>query len=61
MVKFLATRGPKHYCKDSFSGGAVYQNPTYNEAVCHCCGEFTNPINMGKPLCTKCFKKFPFI
>lgn len=51
----------KPYCKDCFSSWVVYQNPTYNESVCHCCGEFTNPINMGKPLCYKCNKQFPII
>ena len=47
------------YCIHCFSSWVVYQNPTYNESVCHCCGEFTNPISMGKPQCYTCNKKFP--
>lgn len=47
------------YCIQCFSSWVVYQNLTYNEAVCHCCGEFTNPISMSKSLCYRCNKKFP--
>ncbi len=49
----------KPYCKDCFSSWSVYENPTYNESVCHCCGEFTNPVSLLKPQCSSCYKKFP--
>ena len=49
----------KPYCKNCFSSWSKYENPTYNEAVCHCCGEFTNPVSLLSPQCSSCYKKFP--
>ncbi|MEJ7821516.1 MAG: phospholipase D family protein [Chitinophagaceae bacterium] len=49
----------KPYCSSCFASWAQWENPTFNETVCHGCGEFTNPINMNKPLCNPCFKSFP--
>ena len=47
------------YCKECYSSWAIFQNYTYNESVCHCCGVFTNPISMVKPLCDNCLQKYP--
>ena len=49
----------KPYCIDCFSSWVQWENTYYNENVCHCCGEFTNPISMSKPQCYKCDNKFP--
>jgi HKD family nuclease len=49
----------KPFCKDCYSSWAVYQNPTYKENVCHCCGEYTDEtINLKEPLCINCENKF---
>ncbi|MBL0233823.1 MAG: phospholipase D family protein [Chitinophagaceae bacterium] len=47
----------KPYCRECFSTWAQFENPYYNESVCHCCGEYTDNINMAKPLCAKCASK----
>ena len=47
------------YCKDCFSSWAQWENAGYNENVCHCCGQFTNPISMSKPQCYRCNVKHP--
>ncbi len=49
----------KPYCLNCFSIWAQFENINYNENVCHCCGEFTNPVSMGKPQCYNCSKKYP--
>lgn len=45
----------KPYCWDCFSTWSQYENPEYEENVCHTCGQF-EPSTMLKPQCYKCFK-----
>ena len=47
----------KPYCRDCFSIWAQFENPEYEENVCHSCGEF-EVTSMLKPLCYDCYKKF---
>jgi phosphatidylserine/phosphatidylglycerophosphate/cardiolipin synthase-like enzyme len=49
----------KPLCYDCYCTWAQFENMNFNENVCHCCGEFTNPISFGKPQCYDCSKKYP--
>lgn len=42
------------YCSDCFSSWAKYENPDYQECVCHRCGEYES-TTMTKPLDYECF------
>lgn len=44
----------KPYCWICFSTWSQFENPDYEENVCHCCGEF-EPTSMNKPECYNCF------
>lgn len=46
----------KPYCSNCYSTWAQFENPFYEETVCHSCGEFEQ-ATMEKPLCYNCFKK----
>lgn len=46
-------------CYGCYSTWSQFGNMNFNENVCHCCGEFTNPISVGKPQCYSCSKKYP--
>lgn len=43
------------YCGDCFSIWVQYENPDYEENVCHMCGEYAD-TSMNKPLDYECFK-----
>lgn len=45
----------KPYCSDCFKIWAQYENPFFEENVCHSCGEF-NSTTIEKPLCYSCYK-----
>lgn len=45
------------YCKDCYSIWSQFENPQYEENVCHSCGEFES-TSMDKPLCYDCFIEF---
>ncbi|MBK6524875.1 MAG: hypothetical protein IPG07_04525 [Crocinitomicaceae bacterium] len=47
----------KPYCLNCFSVWSQYENPEYEESVCHGCGEF-EVTSMEKPLCYDCYKQF---
>lgn len=46
----------KPYCSDCFSIWVQYENPDYEENVCHMCGEYAD-TSMNKPLDYNCFKQ----
>lgn len=46
----------KPYCWSCFSTWSQYENPEYEENVCHSCGEFET-TSMIKPECYECFKE----
>lgn len=46
----------KPYCGDCFSVWVQFENPDYQENVCHRCGEY-EMTSMNKPLCYNCFTK----
>jgi hypothetical protein len=46
----------KPYCPTCYSVWAEYTNPSYEENVCHCCGEFES-TTMQRPVCYDCYKK----
>lgn len=45
------------YCRDCFTVWSQFENPDYEENVCHSCGEF-EPSSMNKPMCYDCYKEF---
>jgi PLD-like domain len=45
------------YCNKCFSTWQQFQNPFYEEKVCHGCKN-PHPTTMEKPLCYSCYKKF---
>jgi PLD-like domain len=45
----------KPYCGNCFSIWAQYENPDYEENVCHLCGEYEE-TSMNKPLDYDCYK-----
>ncbi|NVK65885.1 MAG: hypothetical protein HWE22_14925 [Flavobacteriales bacterium] len=47
----------KPYCRDCFNIWFRYENPEYEENVCHGCGEFET-TNMNKPVCYDCFTQY---
>ena len=47
----------KPYCKDCFSSWSRYENPDYEENVCHSCGEF-EASSLAKPVCYDCYKLY---
>ncbi|MBX9852052.1 MAG: phospholipase D family protein [Cytophagaceae bacterium] len=47
----------KPYCYDCFLIWSQFENPSYEENVCHSCGEFEK-TSMSKPLCYDCFQQF---
>ena len=47
----------KPYCWDCFSTWSQFENPEYEENVCHSCGEF-GESTMAKPVCYSCYKKY---
>nr|WP_319998427.1 phospholipase D family protein [uncultured Draconibacterium sp.] len=47
----------KPYCWDCFATWAQFENPDYEENVCHSCGEF-GEYTMVKPVCYNCYKKY---
>jgi phosphatidylserine/phosphatidylglycerophosphate/cardiolipin synthase-like enzyme len=47
----------KPYCWDCFSTWSQFENPEYEENVCHSCGEF-EVTSMLKPVCYDCYKEF---
>jgi len=49
----------KPYCSDCFMVWSQFENPYYEESVCHSCGEFVNS-SMERPLCYGCFKSNSF-
>jgi hypothetical protein len=54
--KRIPFESAKPYCPDCYSVWAEYSNSSYEETVCHCCGEFES-TTMEKPVCYSCFKK----
>jgi phosphatidylserine/phosphatidylglycerophosphate/cardiolipin synthase-like enzyme len=46
----------KPYCAICFSTWAQYENPDYEENVCHLCGEYEE-TSMNKPLDYDCYKE----
>ncbi|HRD40465.1 MAG TPA: phospholipase D family protein [Bacteroidia bacterium] len=46
----------KPLCGDCYASWAHYENPDYEENVCHSCGEYQD-TSMNKPFCYTCFKK----
>ncbi|HKO80657.1 MAG TPA: phospholipase D family protein [Chitinophagaceae bacterium] len=46
----------KPYCGDCYMIWAQFQNPDYQENVCHRCGEYET-TTMNKPQCYNCFSK----
>lgn len=47
----------KPYCRDCFSTWSQFENPEYEDNVCHSCGEF-EVTSMLKPICYDCYKEF---
>jgi phosphatidylserine/phosphatidylglycerophosphate/cardiolipin synthase-like enzyme len=47
----------KPYCWDCFLTWSQFENPDYEENVCHSCGEF-EVTSMLKPVCYDCYKEF---
>lgn len=47
----------KPYCYDCFMVWSQFENPHYQESVCHGCGEFEN-TSMEKPVCYGCYQKY---
>jgi len=47
----------KPYCYSCFAIWSQYENPDFEENVCHGCGEFEN-TSMFKPVCYDCYKEF---
>lgn len=45
------------YCGDCYSIWIQFENPDYQENVCHRCGEF-EPTTMNKPLDYKCYTQW---
>lgn len=48
----------KPFCYDCFLTWSQYENPDYEENVCHACGEYDEPTSTNLPLCPECFAKF---
>ena len=46
----------KPYCNDCYMIWSQFENPFYEENVCHSCGEF-DMSTMEKPLCSDCHRK----
>ena len=46
----------KPYCGDCYMIWSQFENPVYEENVCHSCGEF-NSSTMAKPICYNCYKR----
>ncbi|TBN04794.1 hypothetical protein EYD45_05910 [Hyunsoonleella flava] len=46
----------KPYCWDCFATWSQFENPEYEENVCHSCGEFES-TSMIKPECYECYKE----
>ena len=46
----------KPYCSNCYSKWAQYENPDYEENVCHLCGEYEE-TSMTKPLDYDCYKE----
>ena len=46
----------KPYCNDCYMIWSQFENPFYEENVCHSCGEFETST-MGKPLCMDCYRR----
>lgn len=53
----IAYDATRPYCWDCFSIWSQFENPQYEENVCHGCGEFET-TSMEKPLCYDCYKEF---
>ena len=51
----IALNIEKPYCSDCFSIWIQYENPDYEENVCHMCGEYAD-TSMNKPLDYDCYK-----
>lgn len=49
----------KPFCYECFSTWIIWQDMSFKENVCHCCGVLTNPISMSKPQCFQCNLKYP--
>lgn len=47
-------------CRDCFKSWAVWENPDYEEEVCHGC-ETRHRSTMAKPLCPPCYRAVPFM
>lgn len=47
----------KPYCYDCFVVWSQFENPHYQESVCHGCGEFEK-TSMEKPVCYGCYQKY---
>lgn len=47
----------KPYCWDCYSTWSQFENPDYEESVCHSCGEF-EVSTMAKPVCYECYKEY---
>lgn len=45
----------KPYCSDCYMTWSQFENPFYEESVCHSCGEFYSST-MVKPICYGCYK-----
>jgi hypothetical protein len=45
------------YCGDCYSIWIQFENPDYQENVCHRCGEF-EPTSMNRPLDYKCYTQW---
>ncbi|XOV69280.1 MAG: phospholipase D family protein [Fluviicola sp.] len=47
----------KPYCWECFGTWSQFENPEYEENVCHGCGEF-EATSMNKPVCYSCFMQY---
>src|SRR5690554_4799089 len=47
----------KPYCWKCFTTWSQFENPDYEENVCHICGEFEGST-MVKPVCYSCYKEY---
>lgn len=55
--KTIADNPSAPYCSECFRIWKKYENPTYAEKHCHCCGK-EHASTFKKPLCVSCYKKF---
>ena len=54
--KSIAYDPSKPYCYSCYTSWANFENPNYEEAVCHSCGKYEE-TTMNRPECLPCWKK----